>query len=75
MVKVLDKPLHSGRINPMIYGGFIELLDDLVPGMRAEMLNDRNFEGVEKAAWWCYYTGEPVDSSCSFHRSYRMCYK
>ncbi|MFH0761327.1 MAG: alpha-L-arabinofuranosidase C-terminal domain-containing protein [Bacteroidota bacterium] len=59
VVKVSDQPLHSGRINPMIYGGFIELLDDLVPGMRAEMLNDRNFEGVEKAAWWCYYTGKP----------------
>ncbi|MCX6224923.1 MAG: hypothetical protein NTV01_09290 [Bacteroidia bacterium] len=59
IVKVSNKPLHPGRINPMIYGGFIELLDDLVPGMRAEMLNDRNFEGVEKASWWCYYTGEP----------------
>jgi len=59
VVKVSNEPLHSGRINPMIYGGFIELLDDLVPGMRAEMLNDRNFEGVEKASWWCYYTGVP----------------
>ncbi len=52
-IKILNKPLHSGRIDAKIYGGFIELLDDLVPGMRAEMLNDRNFEGVEKAAWSC----------------------
>ncbi|MDD4645496.1 MAG: carbohydrate binding domain-containing protein [Bacteroidales bacterium] len=59
LVKISDKPLHAGRINPMIYGGFIELLDDLVPGMWAEMLNDRNFEGVEKASRWCYYLGEP----------------
>ncbi|MFA5816125.1 MAG: alpha-L-arabinofuranosidase C-terminal domain-containing protein, partial [Bacteroidales bacterium] len=59
VVKVSKEPIHSGRISPMIYGGFIELLDDLVPGMRAEMLNDRNFEGVEKASWWSYYTGEP----------------
>jgi alpha-N-arabinofuranosidase len=42
----------------MLYGGFIELLDDLVPGMWAEMLNDRGFEGV-KPNNWIYYTGEP----------------
>jgi len=59
IVKVSDQPLHSGRINPMIYGGFIELLDDLVPGMWAEMINDRNFEGVVKASNWCYYLGVP----------------
>lgn len=59
IVKVSNKPMHSGRISPMIYGGFIELLDDLVPGMRAEMLNDRNFEGVQPAVYWSYYNGEP----------------
>lgn len=42
----------------MFYGGFIELLDDLVPGMWSEMLNDRGFEGV-KPMNWSYYTGEP----------------
>ena len=35
---VLNKPLHSGRISPMLYSGFVELLDDVVPGMWAEML-------------------------------------
>ena len=59
VVKISKEPIHSGHISPMIYGGFIELLDDLVPGMWAEMLNDRNFEGVEKALSWCYYVGEP----------------
>jgi len=43
----------------MLYGGFIELLDDLVPGMWAELLNDRAFEGVGRAVKWCYYTGVP----------------
>jgi alpha-N-arabinofuranosidase len=52
-------PLHTGRINPMLFGNFIELLDDLVPGMWAEMLNDRSFEGVVEAAHWSYFDGKP----------------
>src|SRR3954470_13847134 len=52
-------PLHEGRISPMLFGNFIELLDDLVPGMRAEMLNDRSFEGVTRPANWSYYDGAP----------------
>jgi alpha-N-arabinofuranosidase len=43
----------------MLFGNFIELLDDLVPGMWAEMLNDRSFEGVTLAARWSYYDGKP----------------
>ncbi len=58
VVKVSSEPIHSGRITNMVYGGFIELLDDLVPGMWAEMLNDRGFEGVKPTNWF-YYTGEP----------------
>jgi alpha-N-arabinofuranosidase len=53
------EPLHSGRINPMLFGNFIELLDDLAPGMWAEMLNDRSFEGVVPAAHWSYFDGRP----------------
>ena len=53
------QPLHSGRINPMLFGNFVELLDDVVPGMWAEMLNDRSFEGVTRAANWSYYDGKP----------------
>jgi len=59
-IKVLKTPIHSGRISPMLYGGFIELLDDLVPGMWAELLNDRGFEGAGEPVGWCYYTGEPT---------------
>jgi alpha-N-arabinofuranosidase len=51
--------LNGGRVNPMLFGNFVELLDDVVPGMWAEMLNDRSFEGVLKAANWSYYDGAP----------------
>jgi alpha-N-arabinofuranosidase len=51
------QPLHSGRIDPKLFGNFIELLDDVVPGMWAELLGDRSFEGVLPAANWCYYDG------------------
>jgi len=43
----------------MLFGNFVELLDDVVPGMWAEMLNDRSFEGVVRAANWSYYDGAP----------------
>ena len=54
---VLNRPLHSGRISPKLYSGFVELLDDVVPGMWAEMLGDRNFEGVLPTAKWVYHLG------------------
>ena len=58
-VKVHAGPLHGGRVSPMLYGGFVELLDDLVPGMWAEMLGDRGFEGVLPTSTWDYFRGEP----------------
>src|SRR6185503_7517023 len=54
--------LHAGRINARLFGNFIELLDDVVPGLWAEMLNDRSFEGVERASNSFYYDGSP--NSC-----------
>ncbi|MEN6425938.1 MAG: alpha-L-arabinofuranosidase C-terminal domain-containing protein [Phycisphaerales bacterium] len=54
---VLDKPLHAGNISLMLYSGFVELLDDVVPGMWAEMLGNRDFEGVLPAANWAYHLG------------------
>lgn len=59
MIRIETSALHQGRITPLLYGSFIELLDDHVPGMWAEMLNDRGFEGVTPRAWWCYHLGEP----------------
>lgn len=58
-IKVSVQPLHAERISPHFYGSFIELWDDHVPGMWAQMLNDRGFEGVIKRGDWCYYLGEP----------------
>src|SRR5208283_5368247 len=58
-VVVHSQPLHAGRINPMLFGNFVELLDDVVPAMWAEMLNNRSFEGVTRAANWSYYDGKP----------------
>ena len=60
VLKISSKPLHDGRINPMLFGNFIELLDDLCPGMWAEMLNDRGFEGVIPPAKWVDYDGSPT---------------
>ena len=56
---VYCQSLNAGAIDPKLFGNFIELLDDVVPGMWAEMLNDRSFEGVIPAANWCYYDGSP----------------
>jgi alpha-N-arabinofuranosidase len=53
------EPLHTGRISPLLIGNFIELLDDVVPAMWAEMLNDRSFEGVEPLAKTYYYDSAP----------------
>jgi alpha-N-arabinofuranosidase len=58
-VIIFAEPLHQGRISPMFYGGFVELLDDVVPGMWAEMFGDRGFEGILPTAKWCYFRGEP----------------
>lgn len=58
-IRIESSQLHHGRITPLLYGSFIELLDDHVPGMWAEMLNDRGFEGVTPRAGWCYHVGEP----------------
>lgn len=58
-MRISAKPMHEGRIRPTLFGNFIELLDDLVPGMRAEMLNDRGFEGILPNANWVHATGEP----------------
>jgi alpha-N-arabinofuranosidase len=59
-VTVSRRPLHDGRINPMLFGNFMELLDDLVPGMWGEMLNDRGFDGVSRPANWVSYDGSPT---------------
>src|SRR5262249_40067345 len=56
---VRSEPLHSGRISPELFGNFVELLDDVVPGLWAEMLNDRAFAGVTQCLHSFYYDGVP----------------
>jgi alpha-N-arabinofuranosidase len=56
-LKLYPEALHAGRITPLFYGNFIELLDDVIPGMWAEMLGNRGFEGVEPTANWVYHQG------------------
>src|SRR5262249_47923348 len=59
LVVLHSEPLHQGRIDPKLFGNFIELLDDVVPSLWAEMLNDRSFEGVIPPTNWCYFDGAP----------------
>jgi alpha-N-arabinofuranosidase len=49
--------MHDGRIDAKLFGNFVELLDDVVPSMWAEMINDRDFDGVFPSRF--YYRGEP----------------
>src|SRR5204863_9756109 len=53
------EPTHDGKVSPLLFGNFIELLDDVAPAMWAEMLNDRSFEGVEPARRGNYFDGTP----------------
>jgi alpha-N-arabinofuranosidase len=53
------EPLHQGKLNPKLFGNFVELLDDVAPGMWAEMLNDRSFEGVVPMRNGIYFDGSP----------------
>jgi len=45
-IKISSEALYDDTISPLIYGDFIELLNDLIPGMWAEKLQDRCFEGI-----------------------------
>jgi len=59
LVKVSSRPFHQGKIDAKLFGNFVELLDDVVPSLWAEMINDRDFDGIVPSAEWCYYRGEP----------------
>ena len=45
-IRVANSELFKGGISPYIYGEFIEFLNDLIPGMWAERIRDRSFEGL-----------------------------
>jgi alpha-L-arabinofuranosidase len=73
-VTIHSQSLNAGTVDPKVFGNFIELLDDVAPGMWAELLNDRSFEGVAPAANWCYYDGSldicdrPWDTNATWSR-------
>src|ERR1700678_2453641 len=54
---IQSQPMNGGSISPMLFGNFIELVDDDTPGMWAEMLNDRCFEGITPMFNGIYYNG------------------
>lgn len=45
-IRVSSDLLFDDTISPLIYGDFIEFLNDLVPGMWSEKIQDRSFEGI-----------------------------
>ncbi|HEY3342958.1 MAG TPA: hypothetical protein VGK81_13105, partial [Anaerolineae bacterium] len=49
-IVVSNELRYSETISPLIYGEFIEPLNDLIPGMWAEKVRDRSFEGVLQPA-------------------------
>ena len=50
-IRITGDRLYPEPISPLIYGEFVELLNDLIPGMRAEKVEDRSFEGVLQPAY------------------------
>ena len=51
-VRITQDPVFDGTISPLVYGDFVEFINDLVPGMWAERLRDRSFEGVSQPAYF-----------------------
>jgi alpha-N-arabinofuranosidase len=45
-IAISSKALFEGEISPMIYGDFMEFLNDLISGMWAEKIQDKNFAGI-----------------------------
>ncbi len=47
-IRITRDPVFDGTISPFIYGEFVEFLNDLIPGMWAERIRDRSFEGLSQ---------------------------
>lgn len=45
-INVTRDRIFEEPISPFIYGEFVEFLNDLIPGMWAERIRDRSFEGL-----------------------------
>jgi alpha-L-arabinofuranosidase len=44
-IRILPDRLYGDPVSPLMYGDFVELINDLIPGMWAEKVRDRCFEG------------------------------
>jgi alpha-N-arabinofuranosidase len=79
-IAILPDALYAAPISPLIYGDFIEFLGELIPGMRAEKVRDRAFEGVQPAkyiwppdaqpptpAWEPFVAGLPAFTDAAEH--------
>jgi alpha-N-arabinofuranosidase len=75
-IVISSKVLFEDTISPFIYGDFIELLNDLIPGMWAEKIQDKNFAGILQpnciyppGANWVYPRWKPfVSGQPNFNR-------
>ncbi len=47
-IRVTPTPLYADRISPLIYGDFVEFVNDLIPSMWAERVRDRCFAGLRQ---------------------------
>src|SRR2546430_2533573 len=68
-ITVSSEPLFEGNLSPLIYGDFIEFINDLIPGMWSEKLQDRSFEEISQPnyVWppgqeWAYPRWRPFVS-------------
>jgi alpha-N-arabinofuranosidase len=64
---VTDTPLYPEPISPLIYGDFVEFINDNLPAMRAERVQDRCFEGHRQPRYvyppgqdWVYPRWQPL---------------
>jgi len=57
-ITISDRKRFEEELSPFIYGDFVEFLDDLIPGMWAEKIRDRSFEGIKPLAENIHYRKE-----------------
>jgi alpha-L-arabinofuranosidase len=75
-ITVTSEPLYAEAISPFIYGDFVEFVNDLIPGMWAEKVRDRCFEGLlqprmlHKEEDWTRPCWEPFASGSTSFRTW-----
>ena len=50
-IRLSSQALYGESISPLIYGQFIEFINDLIPSMWADRLQDRSFAGFLQPHW------------------------